>query len=143
MAESTSTFTRASAPYERVMVPAVFAQLEPLRSLLEHGIPLALGTDSIGSPISPFVDLLFVTVHPTNPPEALTMEQAVSAYTRGSAFAEFEEQHKGTLTPGQLADLAVLSQDIFHLPPPALPATISLLTLIGGQVVWDAGVLAP
>ena len=125
------------------LVPAVFAQLEPLRSLLEHGIPLALGTDSIGSPISPFVDLLFVTVHPTNPPEALTMEQAVSAYTRGSAFAEFEEQHKGTLTPGQLADLAVLSQDIFHLPPPALPATISLLTLIGGQVVWDAGVLAP
>jgi predicted amidohydrolase YtcJ len=121
--------------------PEVFAQLEPLQSLLSQGIPLGLGTDSIGSPISPFVDLLFLTTHPTHPSEALTMEQAVTAYTSGSAYAEFEEQHKGTLAPGNLADLAVLSQDIFHLPPPALPATFSLLTIVGGQVIWDAGVL--
>ncbi|HLJ50351.1 MAG TPA: amidohydrolase family protein [Bryobacteraceae bacterium] len=121
--------------------PQVFAQLEPLQSLLTNGIPLGLGTDSIGSPISPFVDLLFVTTHPTHPSEALSMEQAVTAYTRGSAYAEFEEYHKGTLAPGNLADLAVLSQDIFTVPPPALPATISVLTIVGGQVVWDAGVL--
>jgi predicted amidohydrolase YtcJ len=119
----------------------VFAQLEPLKSLLSHGIPLALGTDSIGSPISPFVDLLFVTTHPTHPSEALTMEQAVIAYTRGSAYAEFEEQSKGALVPGNLADLAVLSQNIFQIAPPALPATSSVLTIVGGQVVWDAGVL--
>jgi len=69
------------------------------------------------------------------------MEQAVTAYTRGSAYAEFEEFHKGTLLPGNLADLAVLSQDIFTVPPPALPATTSLLTIVGGQVIWDARVL--
>jgi predicted amidohydrolase YtcJ len=120
------------------VAPQVFAQLEPLRSLLDAGIPIALGTDGIGSPLSPFVDLLLVTIQ-----EALTMEQAVTAYTRGSAYAEFEENRKGTLAPGRLADLAVLSQDIFHAPPPAVPATGSLFTMVGGQVVWDAGVLAP
>ena len=70
------------------------------------------------------------------------MEQAVTAYTRGSAYAEFETR-KGALRPGYLADLAVLSQDIFTVPAPAVPATTtSLLTLVGGEVVWDAGVLA-
>jgi len=71
------------------------------------------------------------------------MEQAVTAYTRGSAAAEFEEWRKGSLKPGYLADLAVLSQDIFTIPPPAVPGTVSLLTLVGGEVAWDAGTLAP
>ena len=53
----------------------------------------------------------------------------------------WSKYHNCTLAPGDLADLAVLSQDIFTLPPPALPATTSLLTMVGGQVVWDAGVL--
>ena len=58
-------------------------------------------------------------------------------YTRGSAYAEFAEREKGTLAPGMLADVAVLSQDIFTVPPPALPATRSVLTIVGGQIVWD------
>jgi len=123
------------------LVPSVFAQLEPLRSLLAAGIPLALGTDGIGRPLSPFVDMLLLVIHPSHPAEALTIDEAVSAYTRGSAYAEFEERHKGTLAPGMLADLAVLSQDIFHAPPFALPATFSVMTIVGGQIVWDAGVL--
>lgn len=122
-------------------VPDVFADLEPMQSLLAAGIPLAIGTDGIGAPQSPFVNLLLATIHPTHPAEALTLTQALDAFTRGAAFAEFEEARKGTLAPGKLADLAVLSQDIFHAAPGDLPATRSVLTIVGGRVVWDAGVL--
>jgi hypothetical protein len=66
-----------------------------------------------------------------------TREQAVTMYTRGSAYAEFAERAKGTLAPGTLVDLAVLSQDIFTVPPPALPSTTSVLTMVGGKIVRD------
>jgi predicted amidohydrolase YtcJ len=52
------------------------------------------------------------------------------------------EQEKGTLEAGKLADLAVLSQDIFAVPSDDLPKTVSLLTMVGGKVVYDAGVLS-
>jgi predicted amidohydrolase YtcJ len=120
---------------------STFAQLEPLRSLLEQGIPLALGTDGIGHPFNPFLDIFLAAIHPTHPSEALTVEQAVTAYTRGSAYAEFEENRKGMLAPGYRADLAVLSQDIFSAPLFLIPATESVLTVVGGEVAWDAGVL--
>ncbi len=113
-------------------VPADF---QPLRSVLAAGVPLAFGSDG---PNNPFLNLMLAVIHPTHPDEALTMEQAVTAYTRGSAYAEFAEGEKGTLAPGMLADLAVLSQDIFTVPPPALPGTTSVLTLVGGVVVHDA-----
>ena len=108
---------------------------QPLRSLLAAGVHVALGSDG---PPSPFLNILFATTHPTNPKEALTREEAVSAYTRGSAWAEFAETEKGTLAPGMLADLAVLSQDIFTVEPGRLPETASVLTVIGGRVVYDA-----
>lgn len=110
----------------------------PLRSLLEAGIPLAVGSDGERNP---FLNIMFATIHLANPEEALTREQAVLAYTRGSAYAEMMEQEKGTLAPGMLADLAVLSQDIFTVPLEALPGTTSVLTLVGGNMAYDAGVL--
>ncbi|MDB5213737.1 MAG: Exoenzyme regulatory protein AepA precursor, partial [Myxococcaceae bacterium] len=132
----------ALAPvFAQRFTPAVYSDLEPLRSLLDQGIPLALGTDGIGSVFNPFLDLFLAMIHPTHPSEALTIEQAVTAYTRGSAYAEFEEDRKGTLSVGRLADLAVLSQDIFHIPPPAIIGTTSVLTIVNGNVVWDAGTL--
>lgn len=63
------------------------------------------------------------------------------AYTLTSAYAEFAEKDKGSLEPGKLADLAVLSQDIFSVPTAELPKTQSVLTLVGGKSVYDAGVL--
>jgi predicted amidohydrolase YtcJ len=113
----------------------VLAGFLPLRSALAAGVPLAFGSDG---PVNPFLNILFATTHPARPEEALTREQAVMAYTRGSAYAEFAEGEKGTLAPGMLADLAVLSQDIFLVPPSALPATTSVLTVIGGRIVFDA-----
>jgi predicted amidohydrolase YtcJ len=118
--------------------PQTLADVQPMRSLVEAGVPLALGTDGIGQGSNPYVDILLATIHPDRPSEALTREQAVIAYTSGSAYAEFEEHRKGRLAPGQLADLAVLSQDIFTVPFFLLPATQSLLTVIDGEIVWDA-----
>jgi predicted amidohydrolase YtcJ len=114
------------------------AGLQPVRSTLAAGVALAIGSDG---PRNPFLNVMFATTHANTPAEALTREQAVVAYTRGSAWAEHAEREKGTLAPGMLADLAVLSQDPFTVPPQALPATTSVLTLVGGRVAWDAGVL--
>lgn len=112
---------------------------QPLRSLLAAGIPVALGSDG---PTNPYLNILFASTHPNRPSEAITREQAVIAYTATSAYAEFAEKDKGSLEPGRLADLAVLSQDIFTVPAPDLPKTTSVLTLVGGKVVFNSGELA-
>jgi predicted amidohydrolase YtcJ len=114
------------------------AHYQPFGSLVADGIPLAIGSDG---PLDPFLNIYFAVTHPDNPREALTRQQAVIAYTRGSAYAEHAEREKGVLAPGMLADLAVLSQDIFTVADEALPNTTSVLTLVGGRVAYDAGVL--
>lgn len=121
--------------------PARMAVLQPLKSLLAQGIVVALASDG---PQNPFLNLMLAVIHPDNPAEKLTMEQAVRAYTNGSAYAEFQEGEKGRLEPGLLADLAVLSQDIFTVSPDKLPGTHSVLTLVGGRAVFDPeGRIAP
>ena len=111
---------------------------QPLRSLLVAGIPLAFGSDG---PTNPYLNIMFASLDPNRPSEAISREEAVVAYTLGSAYAEFAEKQKGSLVPGKLADLAVLSQDIFTVPAPDLPKTTSVLTLVGGKVAYDAKVL--
>lgn len=73
--------------------------------------------------------------------EALTREEAVAGYTRGSAFAEFAERDKGRLAVGMLADLAVLSADILTVPAEHVDAIRSILTMVGGRTIHDTGVL--
>jgi len=109
-----------------------------VRSLIDGGIPFALGSDG---PMNPFLNVMLAAIHPARPSEAITREQAVRAYTLGSAFAEFAENEKGSITKGKLADLTVLSQDIFEVPVPELPKTQSILTIVGGRVVYDAKAL--
>jgi len=113
-------------------------QLQPLRSLLQAGITLALGSDG---PANPFLNIMLATTYPGKPQEAITREQAVVAYTLTSAYAEFAEKDKGSLEPGKLADLAVLSQDIFSVPANDLPKTTSVLTIVGGKIVYDGKAL--
>jgi predicted amidohydrolase YtcJ len=91
--------------------------------------------------MNPYVNIMFAVTHPVNPAEALNREEAVLAYTRGSAYAEFAEREKGVLAPGMLADFAVLSQDIFAAPLGELSKTESVLTVVGGKVAYDAGVV--
>jgi predicted amidohydrolase YtcJ len=113
----------------------MFHEAQPLKSLLEAGIPVALGSDG---PLNPYLNIMFATIHADRPSQAITREQAVIAYTLTSAYAEFKEGEKGSIEPGKLADLAVLSQDIFTVPPQELPKTESVLTLVGGDVVYKA-----
>lgn len=105
-----------------------------IRMWQRAGLTVAYGSDA---PPDPFATLQNWTT-PTDSAGAVTREDAVRMFTRNSAFAEFTERDKGTLAPGMLADLAVLSQDIFTVPAAALPDTRSVLTLVGGRVIYDA-----
>jgi predicted amidohydrolase YtcJ len=110
----------------------------PFKSLLKTGIPIAIGSDG---PANPGLNIMLATTLPGNPAEALSREEAVEAYTRGSAYAEMMENDKGTLAPGKLADLAILSQDIFRASADRLPDTVSVMTIIDGKVALDNGTL--
>src|SRR5262249_2567627 len=112
--------------------------MQPMRSLLDAGIPLALGSDG---PNNPYLNIMLATTYPGKSREAITREQAVIAYTLTAAYSEFADKDKGSLEPGKFADLAVLSQDIFSVPPPELPKTESVLTMVGGKIVYDAKAL--
>lgn len=107
-----------------------------LRSIIEAGIPLAFGSDG---PLNPYLNIMLACRHPDRPTESVSREQAVIAYTREAAYAEFTEKDKGTLEPGKLADLAVLSQDIFAVPLERLPQTTAVLTIVGGRSAYDGG----
>ena len=105
-----------------------------LRSMLDDGIVVGIAPDGT---TNPFFDIMMLTTGAEIPGENLTREQAVIAFTRTNAYAEFKETEKGTLMPGMLADLAVLSQDIFTIPADQLPATKSQLTMVDGKIVYE------
>lgn len=113
-------------------------QMQPLKSLLDAGIPVAIGSDG---PSNPYLNIMLAATFRRNPAQAMTREQAVTAYTLTSAYAEFAEKEKGSLEPGKLADLAVLSQDIFTAPAGDLPKTESVMTIVGGKIVYDAKIV--
>jgi hypothetical protein len=118
--------------------PERAASWNPCRSVLEAGIPLVLASD--GGPglpfLNPFLNIQLATIYPSNPKEAITREQALIAFTRTAAYSEFVEDRLGTLEQGKLADLAVLSQDIFKVPTEDLPKTESVLTIVGGKIAY-------
>jgi hypothetical protein len=77
--------------------------------------------------------------HPSGwvPEQKITVEEAVRGYTAGSAYAEFTDADKGTLAPGALADLVVLSDDLFTIAPESICDVTVRTTIVGGQVVYD------
>jgi hypothetical protein len=118
----------------------------PHRMLIEAGIPVAAGSDNI--PYNPFFTLWAMiarkertTDRVIGPGQRLDAEQALRLLTRNGAWLSFEEARKGTLEPGKLADLAVLSQDPRDTPVDELPHIRALLTMVGGRIVhhdpWD------
>lgn len=114
------------------------------RTLLDKGVRIALGTDWTVAPLNPMLTLYAATtratldgMHPDGwlPEQKLTIVEAVTAYTSGSAFAEFQEAEKGSLMRGKLADLVMLSDDIFSIPPATIKDVRVLTTIVGGKVV--------
>jgi predicted amidohydrolase YtcJ len=111
-----------------------------LRGIESAHVPLALASDAISGDktANPFLQIMFATTRPNRPDEALTRERALLAYTKGAAYASRDESHLGQIRRGMDADVAILSQDVLSVPADALPATVSLLTLVGGHVVYAA-----
>ena len=103
--------------------------------LNEAHIPMRFDSDG---PMNPFLGIMAAVLHPANPGEAVSVADAVRAYTAGSAMVEGKADHKGMLAPGHVADCAVLSQDIFTVHPSRLPETRSVMTVVDGQVIHEA-----
>ncbi|HTS06545.1 MAG TPA: amidohydrolase [Candidatus Eisenbacteria bacterium] len=114
-------------------------------AFLTKGVRLAFGTDYNVEPISPFRGLYAAVTRKSEdgkqeffPEQRITMDQAVTAYTSGSAFAEFEENEKGKLAPGMLADFVVLDRDVTSIPADKVLGTKVLRTVVGGKTVYEA-----
>ena len=112
---------------------------------LRRGVVLAFGTDYPVEPVTPFRGLYSALTRISEdgkksyyPAQKLNIEQAITAYTTGAAFAEFAEKQKGKLEPGMLADFVVLDQDITAALPPKILGTKVLRTVVSGKTVYEA-----
>jgi predicted amidohydrolase YtcJ len=118
------------------------------KSFLDHGVPLAFGTDYPVEPITPFRGI-YAAVTRENaagtqsyfPEEKVTIAQALYAYTQGSAYAEFSESYKGTLAPGMVADFVVLDRDLTRVAPHDILGTRVLRTVVAGHPTYFANVV--
>jgi len=117
------------------------------RTFLDHGVRLALGTDWNVAPLNPMLTLYAAVTRATLdgknpngwfPEQKLTVKEAIEAYTMGSAYAEFQENQKGSITPGKLADMVLLSDDVLAIDPVKIREVKVLKTWVGGRVTYDA-----
>jgi predicted amidohydrolase YtcJ len=117
------------------------------RTFMDHGVRLAFGTDWPVAPLDPMLTLYAATTRATLdgkypqgwfPEQKLTIQEAIAAYTMGSAYAEFQEHDKGSIEPGKLADMVLLSQDVLTIAPAAIRDSHVLKTWVGGVEVYDA-----
>jgi predicted amidohydrolase YtcJ len=131
---------------EKRIGPARIKTTYAFRSLLDSGATLVLGSDWYVAPLSPILGIHAAVTRETLdgknprgwvPEQKITVEEAVRSYTSSGAYAEFAEKNKGTLEVGKLADLVVLSQDIFRIDPDDIQKTAVLCTIVAGRVVWQ------
>jgi predicted amidohydrolase YtcJ len=117
------------------------------RSLLDSGAVLAFGSDWSVAPLDPILGIYAATTRRTLdgknpggwiPEQKITVEEAARAYTVGSAYAEFAENAKGTITNGKLADLVILTQDIFKIDPALIEKVRVRMTVMDGRVIYEA-----
>lgn len=133
---------------ERRIGPERIKTTYAFRTLLDKGVKLAFGTDWSVAPLDPMKGLYAAVTRATLdgknpngwvPEQKIKLSEAVEAYTMGSAYAEFQEKEKGSITPGKLADMVLLSDDIFKLDPSKIGDVQVDLTMMGGKVTWQRG----
>jgi len=116
------------------------------RSLLEAGAVLAFGSDWYVAPMEPLMGIYAAVTratlddrHPGGwaPEQKIGVAEAIRGYTLGSAYASFDERIKGSIEPGRLADLAVLSDDILTIPQREIAKTRVMMTVFDGKVVFS------
>jgi len=116
-----------------------------LRSLLDAGATLAFGSDWFVAPPTPLEGIYAAVTRRTlddanprgwYPEQKIGIEDALRGYTSGSAFASFEENDKGTLTRGKLADLVMIDRDLTAIAPETIREARIMMTVVGGQIVY-------
>jgi len=119
----------------------------PFRTYMEHGVHVCFGSDWTVAPLDALAGIYAAVTrrtldghHPEGwiPEERVSVAQALRAYTLGGAYASFEEHTKGRIAPGYLADLVVLDRDLFAIDPAEIVEVTVQMTIVGGQVVFDA-----
>ena len=135
----------------RVGGPEVARRAPPIQTELRLGVPLGGGTDATRTATySPFLSLWWMVTGKTlagtqirGPEESPSREQALRIYTMGSAWFSFDEGNLGSIEPGKLADLIVLSDDYFTMPEDKMRDLESVLTIVNGQPVYASGEFQP
>ena len=131
---------------ERRIGPERIKTTYAFRTFLNHGVRLALGTDWDVAPLNPLLTIYAAVTRATldgknpdgwMPEQKLNVAEALQAYTMGSAYAEFQEKEKGSITPGKLADMVILSDDIFSIDPKLIREVQVETTIMGGKAVWE------
>ncbi len=116
------------------------------RSLLDGGVTLACGSDWTVAPLNPLTGIYAAVTRQTLdgknpdgwiPDQKITLEEAIKGYTMSAAFTEFAEHQKGSVEEGKLADLVVLSQNLFEIPPERILEATVLMTILNGQVIYE------
>ncbi|HTY57630.1 MAG TPA: amidohydrolase [Bacteroidota bacterium] len=116
------------------------------RSLLDAGATLAFGSDWSVAPMDPLMGIYAAATrrtldgkHPGGwiPEQKISVSEAIRAYTMGSAFASFEEKTKGSIEPGKVADIAVLSMDILTADPAAIANARVAMTIFDGRIIYQ------
>ncbi|MBA7703946.1 Adenine deaminase [subsurface metagenome] len=132
---------------ERYLVTVPTRQLQWLyriKSFLDSGLVVAAGSDSPIVPDNPLMGIYAAVTRQAEsgqqllPEECISASQALAMYTINAAYASFEEGIKGSITPGKLADLVLLSDDPTRVPPEQIKEVKVEMTIIGGEVVWEA-----
>jgi len=117
------------------------------RTFLDRGVPLAFGTDWYVADLNPLVSLYSAVTRATRdgkhpggwvPEQKISLAEAVEAATMGSAYAEFQEKEKGSITTGKLADMVLVSEDLFTIAPEKIKDARVVLTIVGGKVVFES-----
>jgi predicted amidohydrolase YtcJ len=115
------------------------------KTFLDHGVRLAFGTDWPVASFNPILTLYAATTratldgkHPQGwiPEQKISIQEAIYAYTLGSAYAEFQEHEKGSIEPGKLADFVLLSEDVLNIPAEKIRWVRVLKTWVGGEQVF-------
>jgi predicted amidohydrolase YtcJ len=111
--------------------------LFPLKTLIKKGVKVVGGSDCPMEPLNPLLGIQAAVTRQFFPKERITVGEALRMYTVDAAYSSSEENIKGSVETGKLADLVVLSRDPFSVPPSEIASISVELTIVGGRVVYS------
>jgi predicted amidohydrolase YtcJ len=138
-----STLFYSGERYLATVAPEELPWLYRIKTPLESGVMVAAASDAPVVPVNPLIGIYAAVTRRAEsgqtlqPEECITAERALALYTANAAYASFEEKIKGSIAPGKLADMVVLSDDPTKAPPEKIKDIKVQMTMIGGEVVWE------